>query len=102
MSLPKFFKLKGADSDQVQDNLVRTLNPLFDTPILGGIVLTNISLASGANTINHKLGKKLSGWLIVRQRASASIYDTQDTNQTPELTLKLNSSAAVVVDIYCF
>ena len=48
------------------------------------------------------LQRPLQGWYIVRQRALASIYDTQDSNQNPSLTLNLTSNAVVSVDIAVF
>ncbi len=102
--LPKFQVINTSTPDlsTVQQNLVRTLNPIFNTPTLGGNLLTNISLVSGVNNINHGLGRTLNGWQIVRQRANANIWDSQDNNKTPTLTLTLNSSAAVTCDIYVF
>lgn len=102
--LPKFNVTNTQDVDlaTVQRNLVRVLQPVFNTPILGGNLLTQQTLAVGANSINHGLGRTLNGWQIVRQRAQADIWDSQDTNKTPQLTLALNSSAIVIVDIYCF
>jgi hypothetical protein len=102
--LPKFqvINTDTPDLSTVQQNLVRTLNPIFNTQTLGGNLLSSISLIMGSNAINHKLGRTLTGWQIVRQRAAASIYDTQDTNSSPTLTLTLNSSAPVVVDLYVF
>ena len=100
----KFFKTPCKDQElsNVQDNLIRTLNPVFDTPILGGVQLTSIVLAVGSNNISHKLSRNLIGWVITRQRAAASIYDTQDTNLTPQLSLKLTSDAIVTIDLYCY
>jgi hypothetical protein len=102
--LPKFNQTVTQDHDlnTVQYNLVRTLNPVFNTPTLGGNLLTSVSLTVGANSINHGLQRTLNGWQLVRQRAQAEIWDSQDSNKTPKLTLNLNSSAAVVVDIYVF
>lgn len=103
-TLPKFNVTNTQDSDlaKVQRDLVRVLQPVFNTPTLGGNLLTEQALAVGPNSINHGLGRNLNGWQIVRQRAQASIWDSQDSNQTPNLTLALNSSAAVVCDIYVF
>lgn len=79
------------------------LNPLLSNPALASIVLESISLATGANVINHKLGRRLQGWKIVRMRNNFSqVYDTQDANPTPQLTLNLNASADVVVDLEVF
>lgn len=86
----------------LQQTWSAALDPVVDNTFTGGHILQNVVLVSGANSINHKLGRKLQGWVMVRVRASATFYDTQDSNQTPELTLSLNSSGAVTVDIYVF
>lgn len=88
--------------DLMQTSWASDLNPLLKNAVLQGILLKNVSLTAGANSVNHKLGRKLQGWMLTRVRAAATIYDTQDANSMPELTLTLNSSANVVVDIYVF
>jgi hypothetical protein len=91
-SLTAFYKTPTGNQalDGVQTILVRTL------------LLTNQVLTPGANSINHGLNRTLVGWILTRVRAASTIYDTQDTNTTPKMTLDLNSSAAVTVDIYVF
>jgi hypothetical protein len=84
------------------DRWASILNPFLSNPANNSLILENVSLAAGANVVNHKLGRKLSGWKTTRVRASATIYDTQDSNQTPQLTLQLVSSADVVVDLEVF
>lgn len=88
--------------DLMQTSWAADINPLLKNAVLQGILLKNVSLTTGANSVNHKLGRKLQGWMLTRVRAAATIYDTQDANSMPELTLTLNSSANVVVDIYVF
>lgn len=78
------------------------LNNVLDNEILYGNVLTNQALTTGSNTINHGLGRVLIGWWLVRIRALATVYDTQDSNPTPASTLLLTTSADVTVDIYVF
>lgn len=97
-------KLKAQDPamDMLQTTWAQQIDPVLRQPILQGNLLKNVALASGANVVNHKLGRKLQGWFITRLRASATVYDTQDSNNTPALTLALQSSAAVVADIYVF
>lgn len=64
------------------------------------IVLRSQSLVSAStNKIGHGLGRKLSGWKVVRRRADSRVWDDQDNNPTPELTLWLKCSADVVVDL---
>lgn len=101
MALP-ILHTDNKDLSMLQTTWGSQLNPLLAAPLNNGLMLENVILASGANVINHKLGRKLKGWLITRIRASATIYDTQDTNQRPNLTLNLTSSANVTVDIFVF
>lgn len=75
------------------------LNPIISNPSNNAMILKNITLLTGSNSIDHRLGKKLTGWRIVRQRSAANIYDNQDNNQLAELTLILVSDADCSVDI---
>ena len=104
LSRVSYFEISSLDEkiDQIQDNLINVLNPVFNTQTLGGTLLKNVPLVIGQNKINHLLGRNLVGWQIVRQRSAASFYDNQDNNTTPNKTLLLISSAVVVCDIYCF
>ena len=86
----------------MQTSWAAQLNPLINNPINAASILSGVVLASGDNTINHKLGKKLTGWFIVGQSASATFYDKQSTNQNSQLTLVLNASAAVTVNLAVF
>lgn len=86
----------------MQNQWSSTLNPLLDNAINQGIFLPNIQLSSGDTVINHKLAHTLRGWIITRKRGPAEIYDNQATNPFPQLTLTLNSSADVNVDLYVF
>ena len=86
----------------LQNSWVPLLNPILSNELVNSSVLTDISLASGYNTINHLLGRVLQGWMICRQRGSASFYDLQDQNPMPNLTLILHTTADVSVDIVVF
>lgn len=96
------FQTSSKELNLLQTNWASQLNPMLSNPASQSILLKNVPLINGLTVINHRLGRVLQGWKIVRQRAAASIYDTQDSNQNPELTLFLNSSAAVTVDLEVF
>lgn len=87
---------------QMQNTWASILNPFLINPANTPVLLRSISLTTGSNSINHLLGKPLIGWNIVRQRSSATFYDSQDANPTPEVTLTLVSSASCVVDIQVY
>jgi hypothetical protein len=74
----------------LQSNWATLLNPLLDLPINQGQILENVQLSAGTNTINHKLGRKLQGWWIVRQRSSSAYTGTVSaslSNGTSTVTL---------------
>lgn len=102
MALLPIFKDDNTNLMLLQTKWSSQLNQLLSNPSLQSIILKQVPLASGSNTINHLLGRRLIGWRIVRQRALASIYDNQDNNQSPELTLILVSNNAVSVDLEVF
>lgn len=97
MALPQKLPL-----ELMQTAWATALNPLIDAPLASSNLLEGVQLVIGANSVNHKLQRKLRGWSIVRINGVSSIYDTQDSNQLPDLTLALNSSAAVTVSILVF
>lgn len=102
--MPKLQRIQTADRviNMIQDNISNIIDPLSSKEILQGQILTKIALTTGTNNIAHKLGRRLLGWFIVRQRASATVYDTQDTNPSPDIFLRLVASANVTVDLYVF
>ena len=78
------------------------LNPIIANPIVNGSILQNITLVSGLNVINHKLGQNLLGYVVIMKSANVAIYDSQTKNQTPQLTLQLISSGPAVINLYVF
>lgn len=99
---PTILQTEDINLNRVQSNFVRALNPVFNNALLDGGLLKNVSLISGQNAVNHLLGRNLTGWFLVRKRGSSDVWDTQDVNATPHLTLLLNAASAVEVDIYVF
>lgn len=93
---------QGLNLSQTQNTWATQLDPIIINPLVKGQLLTEVSLISGANVVNHKLGRKLQGWFIVGINGAAQIYDTQASNQMPQLTLNLTSNAAVLVNLWVF
>ena len=78
------------------------LNPFLSNPMLGGHLIKDVVVKGGTNTINHGLGEKLQGWIIVGSSAAITTYDSQKTNQKPELTLQLVCSGPATLSLYVF
>lgn len=86
----------------MQTRWATILDPISESSIVHGSQLNDIKLTTGNNVVNHKLSRKLQGWLIVGIDGISSIYDTQATNQTPQLTLNLVSSADVNIALWVY
>ena len=95
------FKSPDTNFMLMQNKWSSILNPVVANPLSNGLLLTDISLSVGNNTINHKLQQKLQGYIITGMRnAYSQIY--QETSTQPTINFILNSSAACVVDIWVF
>lgn len=103
MSLPQFQNDDRA-FQLMQSSWASQLDPMLLNPLNRVTILKNVSLlsASNPNVVNHLLQRNLQGWFVIRQRASAIVWDSQDSNQTPSLTLNLRASADVTVDLAVF
>lgn len=87
--------------NQIQDNLGKAIDNLNSNPLSGAVLLEDIDLVSGSNTIYTKLPQALTGWMIVRMNAYRDIYDEQDSNSNPQ-TLILNSTGTTTVSLIVF
>lgn len=114
MTLP-IFQTQNKDITLLQNKWSSEINPMLKNPSLDSIILKSVPLVLGPNQVNHMLGRTLQGWRIVRRRLYTpgggfvpyDIYDSQDENQQPKLTLFLQCSQGtatepVVVDIEVF
>lgn len=97
MSLPQNLPL-----NLMQTQWATQINPLLKSPIANGQQLNSVSLINGTTVVNHMLGRALQGYIVVGSNAAATIHDTQASNQTPQLTLVLVSSAAVNVNLWVY
>lgn len=101
MSLP-IYQTSDKNFSLMQTQWSSQLNPIIGASLPAGHVIPNVVLNIGNTSINHLLGKNLTGWFLVRQRSAAQVYDAQDGNQQSALTLILVSNAKVTVDVFVF
>lgn len=87
----------------MQSQWATQIDPILAQPLNRSSILKNVVLASGDNVINHKLGRKLQGWIVVAMHnVFVQLYDKQTTNNMSELTLILHSSGAGLIDLLVF
>lgn len=87
-----------SDLNKVQQNVQRTVSPILDSEIVDGLQLDDIELSTGSNVIDHKLGRALRGYIVVRKSANVTIFDTQVT----KTVLKLTSSGAATISLWVY
>jgi hypothetical protein len=78
------------------------LDPVIACPLVNGQLLSGVALVSGYNTVNHGLGRKLQGYIVVLSGAAETFFDNQDNNASPQLTLILHSSGPTTVSLWVF
>jgi hypothetical protein len=101
MALPKFMT-EDQSLALLQTKWASLINPVIDAPQSKGLILKDVVLAAGDNTVNHRLSRKLQGWIVIGITAASQIYDLQATNQTSDKTLILNASAPCTVTLWVF
>lgn len=85
--------------DQMQTKWKSELDPILTNSILAGLQLTNIRLYTGANYINHRLGRNQLGWFLTDQDGLAQVYRSGPFN---DVSLTLTSNANVNVSLWVF
>lgn len=75
------------------------LDPITANPLIDGILLQNVLLTNGANTINHKLQRNPKGWILVDTTAAISLWRTLPFNN---LSLNLFCNGDATVSLWVF
>ena len=86
-----------------QDHVESVINPVLDVAIIDGVILEDIDLVSGSFTsIEHKLGRKPRGYLIIRKSTAQTVYEDAGDYDNRKLFLKLRASGSVTVNLWVF
>ena len=96
----KRLKTKDPELDRVQTNIGELSTQLEMVPLLDGHILKDIALSTSATMVEHKLGRKPLGWIIVRKNAAQDIYESGSSLDTKYLTL--TAAGTVTASIWVF
>lgn len=108
MGLP-FVKVANKDVMSLQTLWYKIINPFFSTAQSQAVLLQNVSLVSGINTVTHGLGYPLTGWSIVRKRiwenagtiTSYDVMDEQNSNLNVTVPVSGNSTPQSTLILFC-
>lgn len=88
---------------ELQRALLTPIRALASMAIVQGTHLRDVTLASGANQISHKLGRLPRGWVVTRQSAALGLYETDaQVALRGDQFLTLTSGAAGTADLWVF
>lgn len=97
----QYYQTKDTQVNMLQNAWKAQLDVMLANPLFKGRQLS-ATLINGITVINHGLSRKLQGWFIVGIDGAATIYDSQASNQHQDLTLVLNSNAAVTISLWVY
>lgn len=79
----------------IQDNVNSALTPLQAMPLIGGLIIANVSLVSGQNSqINHRLGKAPQIVIVGAPNANSVVWQSSPATDIL-LTLTCSSNCTV-------
>jgi len=88
---------------RLQDSIAQSFQQFEKLPQLDSVIVKDITLSSAIdNLVEHKLGREIVGWQIIRQNANAVVYESTTINTTPSSFVILKASATCTVSILFF
>ena|ERR1043165_2183268 len=105
MSTNRFFrKVLGGDRQmtQLQTNVEQAVAEVIRSPILNGRLIDSVALSTTVTKVEHKLGRPIRGYWVVRNNAGAVLQDNLDSESQPELYLPLIADLSCTVYLWVF
>jgi len=100
------FTRGSTDNESVnvlQNSLENSFRSIESCPLLDGHLLEGLTIATGVNTIEHKLERPIRGWIVTRCNAGLYLPSThQEDNAHNDKTLVIQFSQAATADIWVF
>jgi hypothetical protein len=101
-----YYKITVQESDVsgsvelMQDSIERVIGPLSSIEVLDGVLVSDIELSTTAKRVEHKLGRKPTGWILVNKNAAEDVFSALDVK--PEFFLNLTATGTVTVSLWIF
>jgi hypothetical protein len=85
----------------MEANVAEMSRQLGPATWLDGVLIEDVPLVNGTNVINHRLGRRIRGWLLMRPRGAAAFsYPVETASDNKTLTLAFGASATADVWVY--
>lgn len=95
---------KDKDTRELDSNVSRVFESIKDNPLLGTLkIIKGLTFISGIDqTVSHKLGKPVAGFIITNSNAAVNVFQSTVKNIAPTTGIILQSNANAIVDILFF
>lgn len=95
-------KVPGLDRiiSLVISNIQEALTEAQSLPPLRGQLIKSISVSSGANSVNHSLGREAQGYVVTKQTSAVNLTYGSQVDLTKILVV--NSSGSSTIDLWVF
>lgn len=94
---------RAPEVSQLSDQIEQTLDTIVSREILDGHLITGVSVSpTGVTQVAHGLGRRVSGWVVVKKDADANVWDQESLNTLPEKYLRLTSDANANISLWVF
>jgi len=89
---------------KVQDAAVESFSGLpTQFPVINGNTVTATAPAATTDfAVNHKLGRAIAGWIVVRKNANANVWESATANPRPTDQVIFQASAKANLTFYFF
>lgn len=85
-------QFQGAVKDQ--------FSQIKQVPFMNGALFSGVTLTSGSsNTLNHKLGRQATGYMILQNTANSNIWNDTISGST---SIGLHASVTTTVSVWVF
>ena len=86
-----------------QDHVESVIDPVLNSAIIDGVIVEDVDLVVGSFTsVEHKLGRKPRGYLVIRKSAAETVYEDVGDYDNRKLFIKLRASGSVTVNLWVF
>ena len=92
------------DVQNLNDAVQRVFNSLYPNPLLANPqIVKNLTFVAGTDLwIDHKMGRDVQGYIVVRSNAAAKVYTSPTTNTLASVRICLRSDVNANIDILFF
>ena len=95
---------KNGDIQSLDNNVGDVFDSIIDNPLLNNpTIVENLVFTSGVDlVVNHKLNRRVKGYIVIKANAAAKLYTSSTTLINPTAQIILKTDATVTLSILFF